>query len=58
MKKVSQFCNIIPVIAKGDKYDFESLIKMKNDLLLENSRKYEIVFYDVYTAINVIINLT
>jgi septin family protein len=52
MNKISQVCNIIPILAKGDKMDFETLIKMKNDLLLE-SKKYDIQFYDVYNAINV-----
>jgi hypothetical protein len=56
MKRVSEVCNLIPVIAKGDKFDQEYLIKMKNDIFEEN-KKFDVSFYDVYNAINVLFKI-
>jgi septin family protein len=53
MKEISSWCNLIPIISKGDSLNQEEAIKLKEDVIL-NAGTYNIEFFELNDAINVL----
>lgn len=52
MKEISNICNLIPVVSKGDSINQEEAIQIKANIF-ETSINYKIEFLDLNEAINV-----